>query len=83
MKSYKVIILIKAKQKNKFLKKKLLAKDNRIVPFCFKTIILLLLIPFPDYRDAMFYPATQINLILYTYTIDYKTLKVLIKNNFK
>lgn len=45
-----------------------------------KTIILLFLLPFPDDQDFLFYPAIKTNLTLYTHIVNYKTLKVLVKN---
>lgn len=78
VKSYKITIFVKVKPKNQFLKKKFLAKIDRIVLFYFNIMILLLLMLFLDNQDIIFYLAPQSKFILFIYIIiDYKTLKIL------
>lgn len=78
--SYGVTIPIKARQIGQFLKRQLLANSDRIVSSRSKTMIPLLPLPLQDDRDILFYPATVINLTLYTHIINQETLKLLVKN---
>lgn len=80
--SYGVKIAIKAKQKSQFIRRKLLAESNEIVPPRFEAMIPLLPVFFLDNRDFLFYPTTQINLTLFAHIINHEITKVLVKNTF-
>lgn len=80
IKSCKVINLVRIKHKNYFLKKKLFIKYNKVVFSCSETMIPLLSVPFLDNQNYFFHPVTWTNLAIYTYIIDYETLKILVKN---
>lgn len=80
VKSCKVTIPIKVKQRGQFLKRQLLANSNGIVPFHSEAMIPLLQMPLPDDQDFLFHPATQTNLTLYIYIVDYEISKILVKN---
>lgn len=82
IKSCGVKISIKARQRDQFLKRRLFAKNNGVVPSHSKTMIPLLLILSSNNRDHLFHSATKINLTLYTHIIDHKTLIVLVRNTF-
>lgn len=47
---------------------------------CSEVMILLVPPPLLNDRYLLFYLTTQTNLILFTYTIDYQTLKLLVRN---
>lgn len=58
-----VTIPVKAKQRGRqFLKRRLLTKDDGVVPPRSETRIPLLPVPLPDDRDYLFHPATQANM---------------------
>lgn len=80
MKSYIIIIFFKTKQKNWFLKKKLFIKTNKIIFPYSKTIILFFLMPLSNNHNFLFYPTSLPSLIKFIYIINYKTLKIIIKN---
>lgn len=51
-----------------------------MVPPCLETMVSLILLLLPNNSDFLFHPTTQINLMLFTYIIDYQTSKVLVRN---
>lgn len=80
MGSYKVKINIRAKRRDQFLSKRLLAEKDRIIPPRSEIIILLLPVSLPDNRDFLFHPIVQANLTLLTHIIYHETIKVLVRN---
>lgn len=82
VRSCRIAISIKIKQKGQFLKRQLYTKSNRIVLPRFKTMTSLLPVPLLDDWNFLFHLATQTNLTLYIHIIDYKTSKVLVRNTF-
>lgn len=77
-----VTISVKARQRNQFLKKRILDKNDGVISLRFEISIPLLPVPRPDNGDYSFHPAIQINLTSYAYIIDHKTSAVLIRNTF-
>ena len=75
-----VTITINAKRRGQFLKRKLLASDDNVIPPCSKSMIPLAPVSLPDDRDFMFHPATQANLTRYAHIIDHTTTKILVRN---
>lgn len=75
-----VKITIKATQRGQFLRRKLLAENNEVVPPCFEAIIPILPVPVPDNRNFLFHLAAQTNLTLFAHIIDHETSKVLVRN---
>lgn len=53
-----VTILINARQRGQFFRRKLLARDNNMVPPRSETIIPLAPVSLPDERNFLFYPIT-------------------------
>lgn len=49
-------ISIRARQRDQFLKKRLLAEKDEVIPPHLKTIIPLLPVPLPDDKDFLFHP---------------------------
>lgn len=82
IRSCRVKITVRAKQKNQFLKKKLLAKKDKVILPCSETMILLLLVSLPNNWDFLFHPTPQLNLTLFAYIIYHNTKKLLIRNIF-
>lgn len=80
MRSYRVKITIRARQKGEFLRKKIFVENNRVVLLDSKVMILLLLVLFPDDRNFLFHPTTQTNLILFMHIIHHKITKVIVRN---
>ena len=80
VRSYRVTIPIKARQRGQFLKRRLLAKSDGMMPPRSETMVLLLPVLLPDDRDFLFHPTTQANLTLYTHIVDHETSKILVKN---
>lgn len=80
IKSCRVTILVKARQKGQLLRRKLFTKDNKVMPPCSETMIPLLPVPLPDNQDYLFHSASQTNLILYTQNIHHETSKILVRN---
>lgn len=78
--SYRVTIPITAWQHGQFLRKKLLASKEKVVPPCSNTMISLLPVSLPNDHDFLFHLAAQANLIIYTYIVDHETPKVLVRN---
>ncbi len=56
--SCEVKITIKARQRGQFLKKRLLAEKDGVIPPRSETMVPLLPVPFPDDRDFLFHPTT-------------------------
>ena len=75
-----VKITIKARQKGQFLKKRLFAKKDGVIPLRSKTMVPLLLVPLPDNKDFLFYPTAQPNLTLFAHIMHHGTRKVLVRN---
>lgn len=78
--SCKVKITINARQKGQFLRRKLLAENNRVVSSRSEVMIPILPVSLPNNRDFLFHLATQTNLMLYMHIVDHETLKVLVRN---
>ena len=77
-----VKIIIRARQRGQFLKRKLLAeKDELILPRS-ETMIPLLPVPLPDDRDFLFHPTVQPSLTLFAHIMHHDTKKILVKNTF-
>lgn len=55
--SCRVKITIRARQKSQFLKKRLLAKKDGVIPLRSEIMVLLLLVLLPDNRDFLFHSA--------------------------
>lgn len=75
-----VKIIINARQRGQFLRRKLLAENDGVVSPRSEAMIPILPVPLPDNRDFLFHPATQTNLTLYTHIVDHETSKVLVRN---
>ena len=75
-----VKITIKAKQRGQFLKKRLLAEKDGVVPPRSETMVPLLPVPLPDDRDFLFHPTTQPNLTLFAHIMHHDTRKILVRN---
>ncbi len=78
--SCKVTIPINARQRGQFLARKLLTNQEIVVPPNSKAKISLLPLHLPDDRNFLFHLATQLSLTLFTYIVDHRTSKVLVKN---
>ncbi len=76
-----VTVPIDTKQRGQFLTKKLFVSQETMVPPRSEAIIPLILLPLPDDRDFLFYPAIQVNLTLFTHLVNYQTSKMLVRNN--
>ena len=76
----KVTIDVNAKQRGQFFARKLLTSQDSVIPPRSEELISLVKLPLPDDRDFLFHPASQANLTLYSYIIDYETSKVLVRN---
>lgn len=75
-----VMITIRARQRDQFLRRRLLAKKDRVVPLHSEAIILLLLVPLPDNRDFLIHLTAQTNLTLFVHIIHHEIPKTLVKN---
>lgn len=75
-----VKITIRARQKGKFLRRKLFIDNDGVVPPRSEAMIPLLPVPLPDNRNFLFHLATQTNLTLFAHIINHETTKVLVKN---
>ena len=75
-----VKIAIRAKQRGQFLKKRLLAEKNRVIPPRSETMVPFLPVPLPDDKDFLFHPTAQPNLTLFAHIIHHDTSKVLVRN---
>lgn len=75
-----VTIPINAKQHGQFLRRKLLASGDNVVPPRSKTIIPPVPVSLPNNCDFLFHPTTQANLTLYAHIVDHTTTKILVSN---
>ena len=75
-----VTIAINARQRRQFLRRKLLASYNNMIPPCSKSMIPLAPVSLPDDRDFLFHPTTQANLSLYMRIVNHTTTKILVSN---
>lgn len=80
IKSCKVKITIRARQRGQFLKKRLFAKKDRVISPRSKTMVLLLLVSLLDNKDFLFHSIAQPNLIIFAYIMHHDTKKILIRN---
>ena len=71
---------IDARQRGQFLTRRLLSSQETVVPPRSEAMILLVPLALLDNRNFLFHSATQANLTLFTYLVDHKTLKVLVRN---
>lgn len=78
MESCGIKITIRVRQSSQFLRKRLIAKKDRVISPCFEAMILLLPVPLPDGRNFMFYPTAQVNLTLFIYIIHHNIIKVFV-----
>ena len=78
--SCRIKITIKTRQRGQFLRRKLLAENDGIVPPRFEAMIPILPVPLLDDRDFLFYLAAQTNLTLFANIINHETSKVLVRN---
>lgn len=82
IKNCRVIIPINVRQHEQFLRKKLFIGENNIILSCFKIMIFFAPAFLPNNCNFMFHLAAQVNLILYTYFVNYTTIKILLKSIF-
>lgn len=82
IRSCKVTIEVNAKQQGQFFAKKLLSSQESVIPLCSEALVPLVRVLLPDNWDFLFYPTAQANLTLYTHIVDYKILRILVKNTF-
>ena len=75
-----VTIPINAKQRRQFLRRKLLASDDNVVPPRSEMMIPFAPVSLSDDRDFLFHPTTQSNLTLYAHIVDHTTIKILVSN---
>lgn len=80
VRSCSIRITIRAKQRGQFLKKRLFARNDVVIPPYSETMVPLLLVPLSNDRDFLFYPTAQPNLTLFAHIIHYNTSKVLVRN---
>lgn len=80
--SCRVKVTIKARQKDQFLKKRLFAEKDEVIPPQSETIVLFLPVPLPDDWDFLFYPTPQPSLTLFAHIMHYETKKILVRNTF-
>ncbi len=73
-------ITIRARQRGQFLRRKLFAKKDGVVPLRSKAMIPLLPISLLDDRDFLFHLTAQANLTLFAHIIHHDTTKVLVQN---
>ena len=75
-----VSIDVNARQRGKFLARKLLTNLDNVIPPRSEAMISLEKLPLPDNRDFLFHPAPQANLTLYSHIMDYETSRIFVKN---
>ena len=75
-----VKIAVRARQRGPFLKKRLLAERDEVVPPRSEAVIPILPLPLPDDRDFLFHPTAQANLTLFAHIMHHDTKKVLVRN---
>lgn len=71
-------ITIKARQRSQFLKRRLFAEKDRIIPPPFEAMISLLPVSLPNNRDFLFHLTAHANLTLFAHIIHYDTTKILV-----
>ena len=80
--SYGVKITIRAKQRGQFLKKRLLAEKDKVIPPRSETMVPLLPVPLPNNRDFLFHPTAQLTLTLFAHIMHHDIKKILVRNTF-
>ena len=75
-----VKIAIRARQRGQFLKKRLLAEKNGVIPPRSETMVPFLPVPLPDNRDFLFHPTAQPNLTLFAHIMHHEIRKVFVRN---
>ena len=75
-----VKIAVRVRQRGQFLKRRLLAEKDDVIPPRSKTMISLLSVPLPNDKDFLFYPTAQPDLMLFAHIIHHDTKKVLVRN---
>lgn len=75
-----VKIIVRARQRSQFLRRKLFAETNSVVSLRSEAIVLFYPISLPDNKDFLFYPVAQVNLTIFAHLVDYETTKVLVRN---
>lgn len=83
IKSYRVKIIIKTKQRGQFLRINLFTENDKVIPSDFKTMILFMPMALANDRDFLFYLITQASLMLFAHIMHYNTKKILVKNTSK
>ena len=81
--SCRVKITIKAKQRGQFLRKRLLAEKDKVVPPHSDAMIPLMPVSLPDDRDFLFHPTAQASLTLLAHIMHHDTKRVLVRNTSK
>lgn len=81
--SYGVTIIISIKSYSLFLKRNILANATTFISLKSETLVNFQQITLPDSCDFLFQPFCQQYLILYSYLLNYTSLKILIRNNTK
>ena len=77
-----VQIAVRARQRGEFLKKRLFAEKDEVVPPRSEAVIPILPVPLPDDRDFLFHPTARANLTLFAHIMHHDTKKVLVRNIF-
>ena len=80
MRSCGVKITMNANKRGQFLRKRLLAEKDEVVPPRSEAMIPLVPMPLPDNRDFLFHPTAQASLMLFAYIIYHDTKRVLVRN---
>lgn len=75
-----VSINVNARERSQFLARKLLTNQDSVIFPHSEAMISLKKLQLPNNRDFFFHPASRTNLTLYSHIMDYKTLKILVKN---
>ena len=78
--SCKVKIAVRARQRDQFLMKRLIAEKDKVVSPRSEAVIPILPVPLPDNRDFLFHPTAQANLMLFAHIMHHDTKKVLVRN---
>ncbi len=73
-------ITIKARQRGQFLRRRLFAEKNKVIPPPFEVMISLLPVPLPNNRDFLFHLIAHTNLTLFAHIIHHDTTKILVWN---
>lgn len=83
IKSYRVKIIIKTKQRGQFLRINLFTENDKVVPSDSEAMILFIPMALANDRDFLFYPTTQASRMLFAHIIHYNIKKILVKNTSK